>query len=463
MRASTSFLIGTLALTPGVGCGDDGDTGGAAAGCDTFASANCVEIPGGDSAALLEAVNALADDTTVLLGAGTYELDNQVTIRADGIKLAGRGIDRTTLSFGTTTTQANGIDAVGDDFLVQDLTVLDAPKDAIRVENSDGVVYRRVKTTWTNPADSSNGAYGIYPVRCRNVLIEDSVAEHASDAGLYVGQSINVIVRDNRVEGNVAGLEIENTQFADVYDNVATGNTAGIVVFDLPGNPVVGRDVRMRDNQIFDNNLDNFAPGGIVSEIPAGTGTFAFASRRVEIRDNDYQNNDTVDIAILNGQIVEGADAWVLDTGALIGDWEDLGLLAGPEEGTVTNFRSENIVIAGNTHDGSGSSVDVSKELGLLVGFLYTVGDNTRGQVPSIIYDAIGESAFDADDPAANSNDNHICAGGNPNANAFGSMDALTQVGANLMAPHLIIEDPPFAPFDCDVLEGGPIPEVSLQ
>ena len=91
--------------------------------------------------------------------------------------------------------------------------------------------------------------------------MEDSIAERASDAGLYVGQCIDVIVRNNEVRGNVAGLEIENTQFADVYGNVAHDNTAGIVVFDLPGNPIVGRDVRIRDNMIVDNNQTNFAPG----------------------------------------------------------------------------------------------------------------------------------------------------------------------------------------------------------
>jgi len=51
------------------------------------------------------------------------------------------------------------------------------------------------------------------------------VAIAAADAGSYVGQSKNVIVRNNRAESNVAGIEIENTQGADVYDNVAVDNT----------------------------------------------------------------------------------------------------------------------------------------------------------------------------------------------------------------------------------------------
>jgi parallel beta-helix repeat protein len=438
----------------GSGCGTDYPN----VTCGGFDSATCVEIPAGDSAALLEAVNALQDDTTVLLGIGTYELDNQVTIRANQINIVGQGIDETTLSFGTATTQINGLDVVGDDFLVQDLTVLDAPKDGIRVENSVGVTYRRIKATWTNEGDSTNGAYGIYPVRSTNVLVEDSIAERSSDAGLYVGQCQHVIVRNNVVRGNVAGLEIENTQYADVYGNRAENNTAGIVVFDLPGNPVVGRDVRLRDNEIINNNHPNFAPGGTVAIIPAGTGTFAMASRRVEITGNTYMNNQTGDIAILSGLVVDSDPAvWEIANDAVIGDVDDLGLLPGETANTTTNFRTENVVIANNTHSGSGMSADTTMEFGALIQILYF----PAGGTPSIIYDTIGESMFDPEVAANNSNDNHICAGGNTNGTGFGSMNVAAQL-ESAGSPHLIIEEAPFAPFDCSELEGGPVEEVVL-
>jgi len=459
------MLCALLALSLLGGC-DDGEGGGDDADfpnvdCDDFGHTNCVRIAGGDSAALQDAVNALDDDTAVILGVGTYELDNQVTIRADQITFTGQGMDDTTLSFGTATTQINGVDAVSDGFLVQDLTVLDAPKDGIRVENSDGVTYRRIRATWTNAGSMENGAYGIYPVSSRNVLVEDSVAERSSDAGLYVGQCINVIVRNNTVTGNVAGLEIENTQYADVYDNLAENNTAGIVVFDLPGNPIVGRDVRLRDNMIINNNHPNFAPGGTVGIIPAGTGTFALASRRVEITGNTYMNNDTGDIAILSGLVVDGDPAtWELDTSMLRGDWEDLGLLEGDTAGTITNYRSENIVIAGNTHSGSGTMPDTSDperiEFGILLAALF--GANP---IPSILYDTLGEPMFDPEDPSMNSNVNHICAGGNTAATGFASLDVESQL-MSIGSPILVIEDAPFAPFDCTELEGGPVAEVSI-
>ncbi len=430
------------------------------ASCGNFDHANCVLIPASDTRALLDAVNSLENDTVLILGTGTYELDNQVTIRgADNVALVGQGIGESTIAFGSATAQINGVDVIGDDFLIQDLTVLDAPKDGIRVEDSDGVTFRRIEATWSMPELSTNGAYGIYPVRSRNVLVENSVASNASDAGLYVGQCINVIVRNNEVRGNVAGLEIENTQYADVYENLAENNTAGIVVFDLPGNPVVGRDVRLRDNVIRNNNTPNFAPGGVVAVIPAGTGTFALASRRVEITDNTYENNDTGDIAVLSGLVIEPAERWELETSALVGNWDDLGLLPGSAAGRVTNFRSENVVIARNTHSGSGTNPDIMNpqaEFGLLLFLLYG-----RDPVDSVMYDTIGESMFSATDPSMNSNDNHICVGGNTDG-SFGSLDVTTQF-VSAPAPFLRIPSGPFGPFDCTELNGGPVPPVTLQ
>ena len=65
-----------------------------------------------------------------------------------------------------------------------------------------------------------------------------------------------------RVECNVAGIEIENSTDADVYDNTRDDNTGGILVFNLPGLPVYGARTRVYDNQVVHNNTTNFAPAG---------------------------------------------------------------------------------------------------------------------------------------------------------------------------------------------------------
>ena len=419
--------------------------------CDDV-TGTCVQVGGGDANALQTAANSVEANTTIILGAGRFAMTNSLTIRADGIHIIGQGIDKTTLDYGETTAQVNGIDVQGDDFLVQDLTVLDAPKDGIRVEASDGVTFRRIRASWSTASDSTNGAYGIYPVKSKHVLVEDSRAENASDAGLYVGQCEHVIVRNNVVTGNVAGLEIENTQYADVYGNTAEDNTAGIVVFDLPGNPIVGRDVKLRENTIRYNNRINFAPGGTVAVIPVGTGTFAMASRRVEITGNTYVGNNTGDIALLSGLIIEADETkWELATATLNGTWEDLNLGAGATAGTITNFRGENIVVADNTHSESGRQPDTLDPMmfGVLLVLVYGTSP-----IDSILYDTISEPMFHSTDAGMNTNANHICAGGNTNG-TFASMNVEVQSVENIVP--FFRPAAPFAPFDCTTMNGGPV------
>jgi parallel beta-helix repeat protein len=94
------------------------------------------------------------------------------------------------------------------------------------------------------------------------VLLENCIAIGASDAGIYVGQSRDIIVTNCEAYHNVAGIEIENCIRADVYDNNAHGNTGGILIFDMPGLTQDGSLVRVYNNKIKENNFRNFAPEG---------------------------------------------------------------------------------------------------------------------------------------------------------------------------------------------------------
>jgi parallel beta-helix repeat protein len=447
------------------GCGDDAKLSNfPVTNCSQVTATHCTEIQGGDAVALQTAANSMDASTALVLGIGTFALSNQLLIRTPGAQIVGQGIDATTLDFGPVTAQVSaGIDAESDGFLIQDLTVLDSPKDGIRVEASNGVTYRRVRATWTHASLSTNGAYGIYPVHSQNVLVENSRAENAADAGLYVGQCQHVIVRNNTVTGNVAGLEIENVEYADVYGNTAEDNTGGILVFDLPGNPTVGRDIRVHDNIIRNNNHVNFAAGGTVATIPVGTGTFAMASRRVEITGNTYQNNNSNDISLISGKVIEPDETkWTLDKTMIVGTFADLGLMSPTVDGVldttkVMNFRSENILVSGNTHAGSGTKPDPDDpgHFGLLFMAQY------QGQpVDSVLYDTFNESRFDSDQAASNTNDNHICVGGNTGG-TFASMALGLQL-TEATPPAFYRPPAPFKPFDCVKLNGDPVAAVEL-
>jgi parallel beta-helix repeat protein len=430
---------------------------------------NCFEFEAGEEDMLIDAVNNLASDTTLILGAGTFNFDNAVTIRsANTITLTGQGIDITTLDFSDQTTQSNGVDVIGDDFTISYLTIADSKKDGLRVEDSTDVVISHVKATWTNGPATTNGSYGLYPVRCTNVLMENSEAYNASDAGLYVGQSINVIVRDNIAQRNVAGLEIENTQYADVHHNLVTDNSGGLLIFDLPGNPVVGRDVWIHDNNIVANNRPNFAVSGTtVSQIPYGTGTFALASRRVEISNNTFANNNTTDIAVLSGlAIASSTAAWAIPLDMVEGSTVGLALPGGG--GVIFTFYTSEIWVHDNLHSGSGGSPDsgnqAARPLGTLLGVTY-FGGGGLGPVDNLLYDGIGEVVDPSTDSSTNIN--HICfedeMDGTLGVLDLPNLAAIAQGGTRLPTTDDITQlADPYTPFDCTGFSFGPIPAITL-
>lgn len=239
--------------------------------------------------------------------AGVHELSRSLSLNVSGVTIRGAGRDSSILSFKNQMQGAEGLIVAADDFVIEDLAIEDTVGDALKINESNNVIVRRIRTEWTGGALSSNGAYGIYPVQSNNILIDDVVVIGASDAGIYVGQSSQIIVRNSRAEYNVAGIEIENSTFADVYNNIATNNTGGILIFDLPNLPIQGgRNTRVFNNQVFENNTPNFAPeGNIVGEVPAGTGMMILANDEIEVFDNNFTDNDTTSILIVSYHITE--------------------------------------------------------------------------------------------------------------------------------------------------------------
>jgi len=238
---------------------------------------------------------------------GRFQLDRSLSSNVDGITIRGKGPDKTILSFKGQTQGAEGLMVKGNNITIEDLAIEDTKGDAIKVNGTDGLVIRRVRTEWTGGPKETNGAYGLYPVQCRNVLIEDSVAIGASDAGIYVGQSEHVIVRRNKAMRNVAGIESENTKYADIYENTVTENTGGILVFDLPDLPKQGgKATRVFNNEIFANNTDNFAPeGNIVAKVPPGTGVMLMATDQVEVFQNRLRDNQTAHVLIVSYYVAQ--------------------------------------------------------------------------------------------------------------------------------------------------------------
>lgn len=318
-----------------------------------------IAVEAGEGAAerLTEALIMAKPGDRVRIGAGRFELSEGLSLDVDDVVVKGAGPDQTILSFKGQTGSGEGLLVTSDRVVLEDFAVEDSKGDGVKSKGSDQITFRNLRVEWTNGPDEKNGAYGVYPVSSKNILVEKVLVKGAADAGIYVGQSENIVVRDSRAEYNVAGIEIENSMKADVYRNTVTHNTGGILVFDLPNLPVQGgRDIRVFDNDVVDNDTANFAPkGNIVAIVPKGMGIMVMANRNVHVFGNRLSGNGTAHVLIA----------------AYPNDYEDDKYM----------FVPRGVYIHGNTYGEGGNAPD--GEVGK------TISDVSGTPVPDIVWDGV--------------------------------------------------------------------------
>lgn len=254
-----------------------------------------------DAAALQAMLIDVEAGGTVTLPEGTFAMLDGLSLDVPGVTVQGAGQDKTILDFSGQTGAGEGLLVTSDQVTLSGFTIRDTKGDGIKSKGADQIIYRDLTVEWSGAPDESNGAYGVYPVESRDVLVERVTVRGASDAGIYVGQSDNIIVRDSLAEFNVAGIEIENSTRADVYNNTVTHNAGGLLVFDLPDLPKVGgHSTRLFNNRVIENNTRNFAPpGNIVASVPSGTGVIIMANTQVEVFDNTFSDNRTAHVLLV--------------------------------------------------------------------------------------------------------------------------------------------------------------------
>ncbi len=354
----------------------------------------------GDADQLIETIENASSFTTVCLSPGSYAMDKSVVIStAANITVKGTGKDPadTVLDFAGHNGD-KGFDVTTPGFWIENLWIKNTNGNGVEVK-ADGkadnpTVYRKVKVSW-DVADGAtldcrdgdprrmHGAYSVYPTKSSYVVVEFSEVEGASDAGLYVGQVEHAIVRHNRVVGNVAGLEVENSRDVVVYDNYASGNAGGILALQEPGlTRLTNEDVLIRDNVVEANNACNFArPNTTVANIPAGTGLMSLGGRNVEFRDNVVRDNDAAGLLIVSNVL--------------------LAFLSGEEPDFPEGYDpyATRIYVNGNTFEGNATGM-LSGDAGAVAG--------AAGGLKTVTWDGLRS------DENATAADAQICLGDTP-------------------------------------------------
>jgi len=305
------------------------------------------------------------------LPAGKWTLTRALSLNKSHVTLRGAGPDATILSFEGQLQGAEGLSInAASHVTIEDLAIEDTKGDGLKANGCEDLTIRNVRVEWTRGASEKNGGYGMYPVQCERVLIERSTVIGASDAGIYVGQSRHIVVRNNRVEFNVVGIEIENSTHADVFRNDVTNNTGGVLVINMPYLPVkFGREVRVYENHIYANNTANFTPpGSVIARVPAGTGFMVLANDDVEFFNNRVENN-------------QSANAMVVSFAATGKAANDRGYDRYPQR----------VWIHDNQFSGGGDKPDARNMNALKLG---EIGE--KGRVPDILWDGVTPGDIDA-------------------------------------------------------------------
>ncbi|MFQ3611871.1 MAG: parallel beta-helix domain-containing protein, partial [Fimbriimonadales bacterium] len=202
-----------------------------------------VEVRPGQS--IQEAVDKAGRNGVVRIYPGTYH--ENVLVIHHGVTIEGVIQDGKRPVLDGQNILPDAISGLGHDFKVQNLEIRNYQGNGVVVHRARNVIYR-------NLILHNTGLYGVYPVECDGVLVEYCKVSGTRDAGIYVGQSRNIIVRHNEAFENVTGIEIENCISALVEDNYVHNNTGGILVFLLPFNPSkVQEYCIVRRNRVINN------------------------------------------------------------------------------------------------------------------------------------------------------------------------------------------------------------------
>lgn len=216
-----------------------------------------------------------------------------VMIDLNDIELAGivRNGDRPVLDGGGTMSDA--VVVSGDNFTIRGFELRN-------YEGNGVVVHKASNVRFIDLVAHNTGKYGVYPVECTGVLIDSCVVSGVWDAGVYAGQSRDVVIQNSEAYHNTIGFEAENCVNVLFANNSAHQNSLGILVVLLPDLPSKeASNARVIGNRVFENNYPNLSPAGnLVHLVEPGVGIAINSADTTEVTRNIIEGHDSYGVAI---------------------------------------------------------------------------------------------------------------------------------------------------------------------
>lgn len=175
--------------------------------------------------------------------------------------------------------------------------------------SNNGIWLRYVQNFLIENNESINNLEnGIWPTLSANGEVRKNIAYGSLDAALWVEAAENVRVIENEVYNSPTGLEVTVSNDIHIEGNIARDNVVGIGLYhpsgaglppqDWPSQPF--RNWKVINNRVSGNNFPNPVSGGLVGQLPSGSGLLVLGVDDVEVRDNVIENNNFFGVAMVD-------------------------------------------------------------------------------------------------------------------------------------------------------------------
>jgi len=175
---------------------------------------------------------------------------------------------------------------------------------------------------------------------------------------MWVSGSEDIRVIDNEVYGAPIGLQVNVSKGDEVDDITAFDNVVGIALTH-PLASGLGDDVDLAfgyrsesvlfaNSEVYENNLPNPVSGGLVGQLPTGTGMLMAGHDRTWVEDSSFVGNDYAGLVLVDFCIVTGDtdEDCAPDDNSIVGN-TITGNGLNPPDTPFGDLASDVIVVAG--------------------------------------------------------------------------------------------------------------------